>query len=338
MRNAAARGPVFSPRDLTSPSPAPSPSPLSDGHGSLLQFPAFPVLDSAFDVVTLSLIASLIIFSLVSLVFILQLRLKSRTSHHLQGFNSLWFVRLLFTAFVAASAFSEILRLPSFHRSHRLSQQANLCKFHVVLSLGFFQPGFLISLLFLLNVSIKNRNTNNQWAIGVIFLLCLPVLVLQAFFVFFSPLEANVPYVFFSSSLFSIDSFHHKSLLCIYPLFSTIVFAGFGITLSLCFLFSYWRVVSLVINKGTSFRIHALAFSILISLPMQVIFLAFSSFFRPEEAIYSCFMLGKFVCVLCCATVGESVLVIKPITDALSAGGDCCQWDASVTPRPMEVE
>lgn len=96
------------------------------------------------------------------------------------------------------------------------------------------------------------------------------------------------------------------------------------------FLFSYWRVVSLVINKATRMRIHALAFSVLICLSIQVFFLALSSFFSAESPVYGGVMLGMFLSVLCCAAVGEGILVIRPIADALAAGGDCCQWRPGV--------
>ncbi|KAL6969024.1 hypothetical protein U1Q18_004818 [Sarracenia purpurea var. burkii] len=332
--NGTAPAPVFPPQ-------LPSPSPFYNFHGSeILLFPAIPIVDSVFDIATLSLICCLVLLSILSVSFILQLRLKSRRSQHLHRFNCLWTVRVLLVSFIALWALNEILRLPSFHRHYlypflpylTLSEQANLCKLHVVLSIGFFEPGFLITLLFLVNVSIKKRNPSDIWALGFIFLACLPVLVLQMFFVFFSPLQAHLPDVFQASSVLSIDPFDNETQMCTYPLFSILVFAAFGILYSLGFLFTYWRVVSLVINKGTRVRIHALALSVLVSLPTQVFFMALSSFWIPENAVHYGVMLGMFVTVALCAAVGEVILVIRPIADALSAGGDSCSWKA-----PAEV-
>ncbi|KAI8565117.1 hypothetical protein RHMOL_Rhmol03G0235800 [Rhododendron molle] len=315
----------------TAPSPSPSPS-LTNSHPDPTGpsfFPPIPIADSAFDVATLSLISSLLLLSLLSLSSIFYLRLKSRTSHHLQNFNSLWFARLLFVLFVSLWSLAEILRLPFLYRHNvfpflpylTLPQQSVICKIHIVFSLGFLQPGFLTTLLFLLNASIKKRGP--LCPIGIILLACFPVAILQMFFVFFEPFDDKLPNVFYTSSVLSTDD---EVLLCRYPLFSTVVFAGFGIGYSFAFLFSYWRVVSLVINKGTRARIHVLAFSVLICLPIQVLFLALSSFWLPESPVYGGVMLGMFFSVLSCAAVGEGILVIRPIADALAAGGDCSAW------------
>ncbi|GFZ06390.1 hypothetical protein Acr_18g0005600 [Actinidia rufa] len=318
------------------------PSPLSDYNGiGMVLFPAIPIADSAFDIATLSLISCLTLLSVLSLCFIFHLRLKSRISHHLQNFISLWSVRLLLVSFAAAWALNEILRLPFFHRHYlypflpnfTLSQQSNLCKIHIVLSLGLFEPGFLITLLFLLNVSIKKRTPRDISAISLIFFSCTPVLVLQLFFLFFSPLQNQLPNILQTSSILLIDSFDNKILRCTYPIFSTIVFAAFVMAYTLGLLFSYWRVVSLVINKSTRVRIHALAFSVLICLPLQILFLASSSFWRPGTAAYGGVMFGMFISVAVCVAVGESVLVIRPIADALAAGGEYCRWKDKVCVR-----
>ncbi|KAL7230087.1 hypothetical protein ACSBR2_008594 [Camellia fascicularis] len=342
--NATALLQVLPPSPLIARVPSSSPTNNYYGHGMFL-FSAISILDSAFDITTLSIIFCLILFSSLSLSFIFHLHLKSRRAYHLQNFNSLWSVRLLLVSFVAFWALNEILHLPFFYQRYlypffpslTLSEQTNICKIHVVLSLGFFEPGFLISLLFLVDVSIKKRSPQDMWAMGSIILNCLPVFMLQVFFVFFSPLKAQLPDVFHVSYVLSIDPYNNKILMCTYPLFSIIVFAAFGIVYSLGFLFSYWKVVSLVINKGTRVRIHVLAFSVLVALPMQVLFLALSSFWRPDHHTYRGAMLGMFVSVSFCAVVGEGILVIKPIVDALATGGHCLQYNTSVELRLVQV-
>ncbi|GFZ06356.1 hypothetical protein Acr_18g0005260 [Actinidia rufa] len=44
-------------------------------------------------------------------------------------------------------------------------------------------------------------------------------------------------------------------------------------------------------------------------------------------------MFGMFISVAVCVAVGESVLVIRPIADALAAGGEYCRWKDKVCVR-----
>ncbi|CAL5405453.1 unnamed protein product [Camellia sinensis] len=345
--NGTARGPILLPSPLSSPmpSPSPSPSPSNNFHERGMLFFEALSIESPYDLVTLSLVSCLILLSILSFSLIFHLRLKSRSAKHLQNFNTLWSIRLLLVWFMSFWSLNEILRLPFFQSQYlypfmsslTLSQEVNICKVHNVLSLGVFEPGFLITLLFLVNSSIKKRNPHDIGAIALIFLTCLPVFVLQLFVVFFSPIEAKIPHAFETSYAHSLNGFENM-FMCTYPLFSTLVFAAFGIAYSLGFLFSYWRVISLVINKGTRVRIHILSFSIFIALPMQILLLTLSSFWRPENPAYGGVMFGMFLNVSLIAVVGEGIMVIKPIADALAANRDCCRWNTSVRLQTMVVE
>ncbi|TKY74040.1 hypothetical protein E2542_SST02799 [Spatholobus suberectus] len=300
---------------------------------------ALPVLNSVFDLITVTFISGLIILSVLSLCFIFHLRLKSKSITHLQGFNSLWTVRFLLVLFIFLWAITELLRLPFFRRkylypfspSFTVSQQANLCKVHIVLSLGFFEPAFLVTLLFLLNASIRKKTPNDAWAITSVLLTCLPVAALQASLIFFSPFENRLPS---ETSVVLHDRLGFQSVLCAYPFLSGVVFAGFGAAYSTWFLFSCWRVLSLVINKGLRVRIYVLASTVLVALPLQVVSLGFSVLWSPREELHGVVSLVGFLSAFCCATTGEGILVIKPISDALDAGGNCCSW----TPQAQRTE
>lgn len=297
--------------------------------------PALPILNSAFDLTTVTFISSLIILSVLSLCFIFHLRFKSKSLTHLQGFNSIWTVRFLLVLFIFFWAITELLRLPFFRRRYlypflppfSISQQSHLCKVHVFLSLGFFEPAFLVTLLFLLNASIKKKTPNDTWAITFVLLTCLPITTLQGFLIFFDPLVSHVPWLLRQNSVVINDGFGSDTVLCSYPFLNSVVFAGFGIGYSLWFLFSCWRVLSLVINKGLRVRIFALASTVLVALPLQLVALAFTVFWRPDEELYGVVSLVAFLGVFCCAVTGEGILVIKPISDALDAGGHCCRWN-----------
>lgn len=292
----------------------------------------FPVLNSAFDLTTVTFISGLIILSVLSLCFIFHLRLKSKSLPYLQGFNSLWTVRFLLVFLIFLWAITELLRLPFFRRKYlytflpslSISQQVGLCKTHTVLSFGLFEPAFLVTLLFLLNASIKKKTPNDAWAITTVLLTCLPLLTIQGILVFFNPFEKRFPGLFHQNSVVLTDD----TVLCSYPFLNSVVFAAFSAAYCTWFLFSCWRVLSLVINKGLRLRIYGLASVVLLALPIQVVALGFTVLWSPEDEVYGVVSLVVFLGAFCCATVGEGILVIKPISDALDAGGSGC-WFAS---------
>ncbi|KAK7350956.1 hypothetical protein VNO77_10042 [Canavalia gladiata] len=298
-----------------------------------------PLSNSTLDLITVTLIFCLIFLSVLSLCFIFHLRLKSKSITHLQGFNSLWGVRFLLVLFIILWAITELLRLTFFRRKYlhpflpsiTTFLQAKICKLHIVFSLGLFEPAFLVTLLCLLNASIRKKTPDDMWAITFVFLTCLPVVTLQGFLVFFNPLEKQVPSLFREASMLLEDG---ETVLCAYPFINSIVFAGFGSLYSTWFLFSCWKVLSLVINKGLRVRIYALASAVLLALPLQVMSLGFTVLWSPNEEVYAVVSLIVFLSAFCCAVTGEGILVIKPISDALHAGGQCCLW----APRVVGVK
>lgn len=312
---------------------------------SMFFFPPLPLFDSLLnDYTTLAFIALLLLLSILSLCFIFHLRFKSRTLYHLQDFNSLWSVRFILVAFIIFWALNELLRIPFYCRrflypllpSLNISNQASLCKIHVVLSLGFFEPAFLVTLLFLLNISIKQKAKRESWAFPFVLISCFPILTFQVVSMFLVPLEEKLPSIFTRSYVVLKDGFGNENVVCGYPLLSTIAFGSFCIAYCLCFLFSCWKAVSLAINKSLRVRIYVLAFSVLTSLAVQILSLGLSSFWSPEELAYGAVALVVFISTFLCAAMGEGMLVIRPIADALAAGGECCRWIPASRSRPVE--
>ncbi|XP_075499857.1 uncharacterized protein LOC142538422 [Primulina tabacum] len=329
----------FPPPPLLSPLPSPSAQPIFPDliEREIFLFSSVPTAKTIFDFATLSFIACLLLFSLFAFSFVFHLRLRSRHLPHLRKFNSLWTVRLLLVLLAAFWALNEILRLPFVRRKYfypflppiSLQQQANICKLHVVLSLGLFEPGFLITLLFLVNVSIKKRNQSQIWALVSIFAACTPIALLQTFLVHFWPVETKLSKFLHGSSVLSNDNNGNRTVLCTYPFFSCVVFSAFAIGYVMVFLLSCWRVLSFVINKSIRRRINTLSTMIMVALPLQILCLSLSWLWMPEYVAYGCVVLAMFVGVTCCMVVAEVILVIKPITDALAAGGSFSRCDSS---------
>lgn len=269
----------------------------------------------------------------------------------MQNFNSLWTFRFLFVVFITFWALIELLRLPFFRRLYfypllpqlTVPQQANLCKVHIVLSLGFFEPGFLVILLFLLDVSVKKTHPRCFFSVFFVLVSCLPIFLLQVYFVFFPGSEIRFPELFHRSWFLSAwNSHERKTVLCAYPLLSTILFSVFGAIFTVSFLFSFWSVVSHVINNALRVRIYALTLTVIIGLALQTLFMALSVFWTPDKTAFDGVALLVFLSTFTCAVVGVGILVIKPIADSLAArgGGENSRVsdhnESSSLPRPME--
>ncbi|XP_011084746.1 uncharacterized protein LOC105166924 [Sesamum indicum] len=313
------------------PTPTPSPptiTPFVIPDFTAHIFSSATVSRNVFDVTALCFISALLILSSVAIAFIFYLRLRSQRLQHLENFNSIWTVRLLLVSLASVWAANEVLRLP-FVRKHylypfelTLVEQANICKLHVVLSLGFFEPGFLITLLFLVNVSIKKRKPSRLWALVFLLMICFPLTLLQLFFVVFTPFEGKMPKFLHGSFVLGDDVYGAKTVLCVYPFFSCVIFGGFTIAYSMAFLLSCWRVMAFVINKGIRMRINILAATVMVALSVQVACLSLSWLWMPEEGAYGFVVLAMFLFVTGCMAVGEIILVLKPIKDALAADAE----------------
>lgn len=131
----------------------------------------------------------------------------------------------------------------------------------------------------------------------------------------------HLPEPFHRSWFVSLNSHGDKTVLCAYPLISTLLFGAFGALFTFSFLVSFWRVVSHVINKALRFRIYALALTVVVSLPLKVLLMTASVFWTPDKTAFDGVALIVFLSAFICAVVGEGILVIKPIADSLAAGG-----------------
>ncbi|CAI9762509.1 unnamed protein product [Fraxinus pennsylvanica] len=97
-------------------------------------------------------------------------------------------------------------------------------------------------------------------------------------------------------------------------------------------------VLDFVINKSIRVRINVLLAAVMVALPMQIICLGLSWLWLPEDDEYGYVVLVMFFFITTCMAVGEVILIIKPITDALAAEGECCRRFSGGLPprRPAE--
>lgn len=307
-------------------------------------------ISTAFDFATLPVIVTVLLLSVLSLSFIFHLRLQS-SRLRLREFNNLWSVRVLLVLFICYWAINEITRLPLFRRRYifpslTLSEQEDLCKLHVVFSLGFLEPGFLITLLFIINESLKadygnyhqhhhHQHSSEIWSLLSVLLMSLPTLILQIISVFVTPYFFKEQY--FTSSLVTEDDDGNKSMTCTFPLVSSIIFVAFAVVYSVSLVLCCWRVAALVINKKMRLRISLLGLTVIISLAIQSLLLGVASMWTTNSVNSSSsvwlggVLFGMFLSLAMGASVAEIALVINPILEALLAdGGDNCDWNPVV--------
>ncbi|PON91309.1 hypothetical protein TorRG33x02_128720 [Trema orientale] len=93
--------------------------------------------------------------------------------------------------------------------------------------LGFRQaPAFLVTLLFLVDVSVKKETPDGRWAVASVLATCLPLLCLQTLVLFSSKtLQATLrlPDYFLRSSVARESGPGETTMLCAYPLLSTLL-------------------------------------------------------------------------------------------------------------------
>lgn len=146
--------------------------------------------------------------------------------------------------------------------------------------------------------------------------------ILQILFVYYSPFEGRLPRFMHGSSSPGRNAFGNETMLCTYPFFSCLVFGGFAVFYAMVFLISCWRVMALVINKGMRRRINSLATAVMVMLSAQIACLSLSWLWMPEDVEYGFVVLFMFLFVVGSMAIGQVILVIKPIVDALAAGAE----------------
>lgn len=266
----------------------------------------------------------------------------------LQDFNALWIVRIILIVLAVLWSLVELLRLPLLRQPNWLMHswsfrsQANICRFYILSSLGFLEPCFFLTALFLVHGSLRRdpftpRKAWNSKVVALIFICCLPVFLFQLFFVVISPniefkkssggvynvenegYGGKVP-IYFTQAFVNVTMDTREVAVCCYPFLSTMVLATFGILYSACFLILGWRVVGVVINRYLQRRLYGLLGAVLVLLPLHVVFLGLSVLSKPMHVPFELLSFFGFIMVLLCTTVGEGILVIRPIADALAVG------------------
>ncbi|KAJ7261251.1 hypothetical protein O6H91_01G022900 [Diphasiastrum complanatum] len=304
-----------------------------------------PLTSSAVDVFGLATLVLTILLSglgVLCAIYVLHFRSKVhdiKNALALREFNSPWLLRMVLIACATLWSVLEILRLPLLKKHgwllHSLSfhWQAIFCKLYLILSLGIAEPAFFLTAAFLIFGPLHGApfSPQKRWRCKKIslFLGCtLPTFFLQLLVIIMMPFlestdnkgndgyEGLPPY--FTRAFESVERGSTHIAVCTFPLFSTLVLGFFALLYIVSFLFLGWRVMLILINRKLQIRMYCLVLIVVLFLPMHVVFLGLSALSRPREVMFEVVGFLAFLSLLMCVSVGEGILVIRPIADALA--------------------
>lgn len=252
----------------------------------------------------------------------------------LRDFDSPWVVRVVLIGLCVLWSLGELFRLPWLRKSdgilHNvdLKIQGNLCRLHVVWSVGIMEPGFLLTLLFLIKGSLHqtssaSRNFNSR-ALILMGLFCSPIFILQLLLVLTSHsgnqegFGGSIPTYFTKCFEVMYDDAMTPYALCTYPLFSILLLGLFSCGFVLYFSCLGLSMIRHVVNRKLQKRVYSLLLAVVIILPLHVSFLGCSVRVKPSETAHEVLLFLGFLALLLCATGGLAILVILPVADALA--------------------
>ncbi|CAL9135934.1 hypothetical protein MUK42_07660 [Musa troglodytarum] len=299
--------------------------------------------DSPQDVAAAVVCSALLVLSAASAAAVLRVRRRCRRRLH-NIVNPLWSVRLVLLLFASIWSLAEILRSPIFRRRLPLPFRRRLdilCHVHLVVTQALAEPAFLTVVLFLLRASTRPKPASSASAfaaaIAAALVSALPFLTLYSLYLTVSTWDLrrlSLPPVLFGLSdggAPSISSSAAAAYQCTYPLIGAVLLAVLGAVYVPVFVSASWGAVSVVINRRLRARLYALSATVVGALSVQVAALTFSTLCNPGDAAFQWLSLAAAVAFATLAAVGEAILVVWPIIDALSVGKT-----AEATPEDMQ--
>lgn len=292
----------------------------------------------ALGVVTICLVAIVVLLGLICIVysFYFRSRIRSQSLTPLSYFGGPWIIRITFILFVIWWGVGEIVRLNFLRREgrvlnvHNWKWQRIVCKCYIVSNLGFAEPCFLLTLVFLLRASLQKIESGTwspKWnckTASCILLSCFPVFVLQLMVIILGPKyneegsdSRQLPHYFTNTVVASREN-DTDIRFCTYPLMSTIFLGILAIALTTYLFWLGRRILYLVINKGLQKRVYTLLVSVCSFFPLRVVLLGLSVLSKPEHFWFEALVFLAFLSFLFCAVVAVCILVYLPVADSLA--------------------
>ncbi|XP_074330288.1 uncharacterized protein LOC141667630 [Apium graveolens] len=292
----------------------------------------------ALGVVTVCLVSLFALFGFFCIVYCVYFRTRVRRQGFIRlgYFSGPWIIRVTFILFAIWWCVGEVIRLNLLRSEGRilnvnLEWQRTLCKGYIVSNLGFAEPCFLLTLVFLLRGSLQGTESetlSQKWnckTAGYILLYCFPMFILQLMVILIGPkfnkggsYSHQLPRYFTNTVAPSMSRNGADVALCTYPLLSTIFLGIFAIVLTTYLFWLGSRILYLVINKGLHKRVYTLIISVTSFVPIRVVLLGLSVLSKPEHVWFETLSFLSFLSLLCCSGFGVCILVYLPIADSLT--------------------
>ncbi|GAB2277258.1 hypothetical protein Dimus_011965 [Dionaea muscipula] len=293
---------------------------------------------NALGVVTICLVFLLVLLGLFCIIYTLYFQSRIRSSSYVQlgYFNGPWVVRIAFILLGICWGLGEIIRLSLLRwkggvfSSLGLQWQEDVCKYYILLNIGFTEPCLFLTMSFLLRASLQWRGSgilNQRWnlkTMSCVLFYCLPILFLDLIIVLLGPKfdkgkseVLKLPHMFTGTTRLLTTSGEPVIAICTYPLLCTILHGLFAAILTSYLLLLGKQMVSSVINKGLQKRVYMLIFLVSCFLPSRVVFLGFSVMAKAHFLLEALAFSGFFV-LLSCVIAGIFMLVYLPVADSLA--------------------
>ncbi|KAI5062721.1 hypothetical protein GOP47_0023260 [Adiantum capillus-veneris] len=295
-----------------------------------------PQTSSASDVLGIGTLVLVVICCCVgacclAYVLFFHFRVGKERQPLLRDFDSPWVVRLVLICLSMLWTLGELFRLPWLREKDRMlhnmgiGSQENLCRFHVVWSVGLMEPGLLLTVLFLVQGSLQEapRHLNGR-VLLLMCLSCLPVFVLQLSLAAAGHGSSSkgfgsaLPSYFTRSYKVIQEGSNSQLALCNYPLFSILALGIFSMVFVFCFARLGYRMLCHVINRKLRMRVYWLLTTVLLFLPLHVILLGVTVKLDPNRTVHEILMFLGFLTLLLCVAAAMGVLVILPVADAIA--------------------
>eukprot|EP00850_Spirogloea_muscicola_P017744 SM000155S01673 [mRNA] locus=s155:320960:325389:- [translate_table: standard] len=213
-----------------------------------------------------------------------------------------------------------------------------VCRAYLLAAQGVAEPCFLLTALLIVRGSVATtpfplRTTRGAAAaarsIGLVAALAAPLFLLQLWFVVLTPAafsgegyDGAVPTYFTrtyaSEPCTTGGDKDHIIAACTFPLFGTLSAAAFAACYLGAFAAVSWSMASSVINRRLRSRAYGLLAAFMVLLPVQLTLLGFTVLSRPAGGAAEALAFLAFAAVMLCTAIGEFVLVIRPVMDALA--------------------
>ncbi|KAL3134644.1 hypothetical protein ABBQ32_007654 [Trebouxia sp. C0010 RCD-2024] len=310
-----------------------------------------------FDYGIIGVSGLIFLFSCIAALTVVPWRRSNRESHAIKSFNGYWHARALLLLTGGLWVLVQILRLDSLwtpesvvlrRRSNitNWTREGLLCRLYLTLSLGAFQPLFLLLSLMLCQGTLSRHKSKrccslpNLKAVALAFIWALPILLLQSVVAWISIFfngdrwegqSHKFLHYFFAAYQFGNvytcgAQYANRCALCVFPAVADIVSVAFTAFFLLALLATTRRMIAAAINRRIQRRLRifqAITASTLVAgEALRTCTLVSTPYHWTFHMVWVMYWLS--ICLL--VTTTTWLLAIQPVRSAKKAAKEHAAW------------